>query len=260
MHPHCWPCIHVAYHASTLLTMLPHRLPCTHIADHAPTLLTMLPHCFPCTHIAYHAPTFEFCASYGSRSYFVVRQESIPTISLVCMYVCMYLYKSFFNMFRLINVAISRGPRLIKNMKHFQGKDKTYILEYDILVCIGQSCGKYEMYRILYILYFTHDCPLLTNILYFMFYFAVGCTFYLYLGHCYTFLSVFPNGGWVYWPKHVVVIFIQIHTSVIFGKNSCLSIAHPSRRALGNMGTRSVSRGKATRTWRWSRLAPRLKK
>ena len=70
----------------------------------------------------------------------------------VCMYVCMYLYKSFFNMFRPINVAIMRGSRLVKNMKHFQGKGKTYILEYDILVRIGQSCGKYEMYWILYIL------------------------------------------------------------------------------------------------------------
>jgi hypothetical protein len=77
------------------------------------------------------------------------------------------------------------------------------------------------------------------NVLYFIFYFAVGCTFYLYLGHCYTFLSVFPNGGWVYQPKHVTSI--QIHTSVILGINSCLYIAHPSRPALDTMGTTSLS-------------------
>ena len=48
-------------------------------------------------------------------------------------------------MFRL-NLAIIRWSHLVKNMKHFQGKGKTCILEYDILVRIGQSCGKYEMY------------------------------------------------------------------------------------------------------------------
>ena len=47
----------------------------------------------------------------------------------------------------------------------------------------------------------------------------------------------------MYQPKHVAVTFIQVHTSVILGKNSCLYIAHPSSPAVGTMGTKSLSRG-----------------
>ena len=202
--PHCLPRTQITYHAPTLHTMLPHCLPCSHIAYHAPTLLTTHQRCLPRTHVAYHAPTLlitlPLCLPCTHiwilrllwKPKFLHRQPR----KYSSYFTGMYIYKSFFNMFRLINVAIIRGSRSVRNMKHFQGKGKAYILEYDISMQWAIVWKIWNVLNSVHFIFFTHDCPLHTNVqvLYFMFYFAVVCTFYLYFGHCYTMCSLTVAG------------------------------------------------------------------